>query len=297
VRAGGHALNIDRMGMQFVVYKPIISFMTWVIAASSILGYGVIISDVCVTFKNDDGTQETKDCLQKIHWIAPSIIAGFAGSVKIGFELLEDLAGFLYIPQEEQGNGSWIPQWVAENWRERAKSIFDGSPDDLRECGSQILMVCTHPTEDLGFPSRPRIYVTKMESPLFEPLVASDYSRIFSIGSGSSIPLYMATLQELVPEDGYHPLMQLDIGDMGGWAHGLAFQLTQAIKNHQAQGVSKHLHIGVVTRRRYYIIPNDWSETQNGELVDFKMPRVATNWEELQQFCASSNVNPGLAIA
>jgi hypothetical protein len=61
--------------------------MTWIVGYSSPLGYAVGISDIRVTFRGN----RTKDCLQKIHPISPNICLGFAGSVRIGFSLVERL--------------------------------------------------------------------------------------------------------------------------------------------------------------------------------------------------------------
>jgi hypothetical protein len=54
--------------------------MTWVIGASSIFDYGAMMSDVRVTFSNG----RTLDLLQKAYPVGPYIVAGFAGSVRIG---------------------------------------------------------------------------------------------------------------------------------------------------------------------------------------------------------------------
>lgn len=61
--------------------------MTWVVGASSILGYGVMISDVRITFS--DGTE--KDMLRKVYPVGPWMLAGFAGSVRIGMTLIDNL--------------------------------------------------------------------------------------------------------------------------------------------------------------------------------------------------------------
>ena len=57
-------------------------------------GYGALYSDVQVTFP--DGS--TKDLLQKAYPLSNFIAAGFAGSVRIGFMLLDSLSQFLQLP-------------------------------------------------------------------------------------------------------------------------------------------------------------------------------------------------------
>jgi hypothetical protein len=47
----------------------------------------VLVADVQVTFR--DGTR--RDILQKIHEIGPNLAVGFSGSVRFGFEIVDDL--------------------------------------------------------------------------------------------------------------------------------------------------------------------------------------------------------------
>jgi ATP-dependent protease HslVU (ClpYQ) peptidase subunit len=58
--------------------------------------YGAMMSDVRVTFS--DGSE--RDLVQKAYSVGPYILAGFAGSVKIGFQLIESLARFLIVPPD-----------------------------------------------------------------------------------------------------------------------------------------------------------------------------------------------------
>lgn len=77
--------------------------MTWVVAASTLYGYGALFSDVQVTFK--DG--HTEDILQKAHPISNFIAAGFAGSVRIGFMLLQSLHEALRLSDEDLATLAW----------------------------------------------------------------------------------------------------------------------------------------------------------------------------------------------
>jgi hypothetical protein len=62
--------------------------MTWICTASTIYGYGALYSDVQVTFP--DG--RNADLVQKAYPLSNFIAAGFAGSVRIGFMLLQSLS-------------------------------------------------------------------------------------------------------------------------------------------------------------------------------------------------------------
>ena len=68
--------------------------MTCVVAASTIWGYGALYSDVQVTLS--DGS--TRDMLRKAYPVANVIAAGFAGSVRIGFSLIQSLESILIPP-------------------------------------------------------------------------------------------------------------------------------------------------------------------------------------------------------
>ena len=109
--------------------------MTWVVGASSILGYGAMISDVRITFS--DGTQS--DMLRKVYPVGPWILAGFAGSVKIGLALIDNLRRSLAsaIPLEAPEGYGFVfnPDAVAEEWSPQATEIFRTMPKEERSLG------------------------------------------------------------------------------------------------------------------------------------------------------------------
>ena len=61
--------------------------MTWVVGTPTMFGYAFGISDVRVTL---GGTEI--DCLQKIYPVGRWVAAAFAGSVKIGFAMIDMLS-------------------------------------------------------------------------------------------------------------------------------------------------------------------------------------------------------------
>lgn len=66
--------------------------MTWVVGASTLFGYGVLVSDIQVT---DEVTGHRMDILQKAFSVGKYIVAGMAGDVRTGLILLSDLSRFL----------------------------------------------------------------------------------------------------------------------------------------------------------------------------------------------------------
>jgi hypothetical protein len=111
--------------------------MTWVIGASSIFDYGAMLSDVRVTFS--DGSQ--RDLVQKAYPVGQYIVAGFAGSIRIGFQMLESLTKFLIVPPEAPQPGAWEPEWVAQHWKPIAFQIFATADTLEQSLRCQILLV------------------------------------------------------------------------------------------------------------------------------------------------------------
>lgn len=145
----------------------------------------MLVSDICVSWRLANGGYKRRDCLQKIYPMGPDIIAGFSGSVKIGFALLQSLRDFLRLPESKPDFG-WKPDWVAHNWPEEAQRVFDGFPSGVQRQRASVIFIGAHPTDD-GMPGRPRTYAVRMTSPEFEPDVRSNPNAILSIGMGAGV--------------------------------------------------------------------------------------------------------------
>ena len=96
-----HALLTDRSGSHFHTE------MTWILGAGIPFGYGALVSDVRVTWRN--GT--TRDVLQKIYPVGSMLMAGFAGSVEMGFCLVGDMARSMRLPEGRM----WDPKGAARH--------------------------------------------------------------------------------------------------------------------------------------------------------------------------------------
>src|ERR1700738_527296 len=117
--------------------------MTWVVGTAPIWGWAVGLSDIRVTFS--DGSE--LDCLRKIYPVGRFLAAGFAGSVAIGFAMIQRLSELLYQPNE---NVAWIPSEVANWWQHEAQELFNRFDAVERNCGSQVMLIGVHPTENVG---------------------------------------------------------------------------------------------------------------------------------------------------
>ena len=163
--------------------------MTWIVGAAAALGYAVGISDIRVTFS--DGSE--RDCLQKIYPMARFIAAGFAGSVRIGFEMLKGLAFQL---QDAPENMAFFPQEVADCLTPLARDIFQSFPPEERALHSHLMLLGAHPTDNVGIPGLARCSVHILRSPEFEPAIMR-IGEVVSIGSGSGVPPYQDVLANL----------------------------------------------------------------------------------------------------
>src|SRR5258708_5314845 len=97
--------------------------MTWIVGTPTRFGYAAAISDIRVTVGDDH-----LDCLQKIYPVGKHLALGFAGSVQIGFEMVEVLRSKLTCSKD---TAACRPQAVAKWWPEFAREVFAAaSPED-----------------------------------------------------------------------------------------------------------------------------------------------------------------------
>lgn len=265
--------------------------MTWVIAGSSIFGTGALVSDTRVQFS--DGA--TAELLQKAYPVGNYIAAGFAGSVRIGFDLIESLTNFMAVPVGT-GAHAWNPRGVASDWALTAKQIFDSAPPEEQRLQSQLLLLGASPVEHMGAPEFRRIDIARFASPDFTPRFAKRGAlTVFHIGSGAGVREYVR---------GTKPLFRLGSGihkaHMAGideWARTLAFSMTIAIRDHPNNGISQHFHVVAVRLGRIVMGTNDMTTHLNdGPPVELKMPPVARSWQEFMSLANEQRANASGAI-
>jgi hypothetical protein len=148
--------------------------MTWILGSGVMFGYGALISDVRVSW----GSGDTLDALQKIYPAAPNMMAGFAGSVELGFQLIADMQRAFVLPRRSV----WPTRVAAWHWRRRARRRFADAPATLRALGSQVILVGVSPTKDGPFL---RAHCVTMRAPEYWPVWAKPREWA-SIGSGSA---------------------------------------------------------------------------------------------------------------
>ncbi len=260
--------------------------MTWVIGAASLFGYGVMLSDVRVTFR--DGS--TADMLKKAQPVGPFIVAGFAGSVCIGYRLLESLYQFLFVPRSPQDNVAWQPEWVAKHWAPEAKKVFDSSPTHEKKLGARILMIGISPDQNMGAPEIPRVYIVRFSSPFFVPGFMKRGLNVAHIGSGSADRRYVQAFRGHFRYTASS--LRAEMGGAHGWAQMLGSHVDMIADENPMKSVSPHVHIiecrlgsieeGVNNLKTY--MPD------GSDPILFEMPKVANNYAEFLQMCKERSV-------
>jgi hypothetical protein len=289
--------------------------MTWIVGAPMINGYGFAISDVRVTL--GDGSE--RDCLQKIYAVGQFIAGGFAGSVRIGFAMLETLTALLHTANKE---GAWDPTAVAQWWPQDARQIFALFPEEERNSQCHLMLVSTHPSENCGDSSWARSYVHIFKSPDFEPVVLPG-RKVAHIGCGVGVKPCTDAVETLSNDNKFFiTMMQSEVNNSGGMVSSVGHYLTDILKRTQPNGISSHLHYCWVYRGKVIIKTNDhaikgrWTAIPSGSGINrgdnqevftstvaegggtlFQMPRIAASWEELESLLGAEGKTAVSAIA
>jgi hypothetical protein len=277
-----------------------LTFMTWIVGRALPWGYAAALSDIRVTFTLADRSKIEVDCLQKIYEVGPFIALGFAGSVRIGFRMVERLRQQLGGLKPGQ---DWKPDVVAELWPEEARKVFARFSKREQDLTCQLLMVGAHPTRNNGDATFAVPYVYRFKSPDFVPQLAGA-NEIVSIGSGEAVAEYSQALRKLDQRGGFE-FLQLEVGQPGGSALGLLYLISQKVEATPKPGISHHMHI-CVARRGEILLGNN--NQRRGEIrfdknnphnivesseEDFTMPPLAHSEAEFKRMLRDR----GMALA
>lgn len=227
--------------------------MTWIVGMPGMFGYGIGISDIRVTLSN--GTE--RDCLQKIYKVGDFIAAGFAGSVAIGFGMIDRLRELLL---SDDPTRAWDPKAIADWWPEDAREVFNSFPDEERNLASHVILIGAHPSEHNGNPNWPTNYVFIFRSPDFEAIPVTPPA-LGAIGCGSQFGPCRAAVESLSTDhETRFNLMRGEQGCSGGMGTMLGFTLTRTLQETRPRGVSPYLHCCWVYRGKVVIAPHNYSK-------------------------------------
>jgi len=241
-------------------------------------------SDICVTL----GDGSVRDCLRKSYPVGRFIIAGFAGSVRIGFTLLDDLLDYLRMP-EEDADKCWDPAGVAADWAADAAAIFAAQPEHQRKLGSEILLLGIDPDDRAIRGGVPVLSV--LRAPTFVPDTQRGGGKVMAIGSGVNQTEVMERLRKAIRDP---RLMQTEVMNSGGFGRTIADDVTYCLFQGAPKGVSRHLHVSLAGLDQGSVHPNNLitlSEDGEPETV-LQMPPVAESWAQL---CQMLNLDPSEA--
>lgn len=237
-----------------------------------------MLSDVRVTF----GNRHEADLVKKAFPVGRFICAGFAGSVAIGFRLIDSLRAYLAPPDE---TGAWKPKWVAETWGPVAAEIFRSAPERQRAGRSHILLVGVSHDENLGIPGMMRIYVIRLTDPNYEPEIWSKPLSLCHIGSGGGVKHYTKALQSYFVLD--NEAHKAHMAGVGAWPAMLGHTIGRVVRENPVGGISPYVHI-LICSGRTILEGNNNTTTFPGdgaEPIEAKMPRVAASYNEFLSMC------------
>lgn len=251
--------------------------MTWVIGATTLFGYGVVVSDICVSQGN-----VRRDVLRKACPVGRFIVAGFSGSVLIGFELLADLQSFLRMTEEEErDNQCWQPDYVAKEWAPRARDIFARAPAAARKQSASTLMVGIRPEEKSLGHGVPVVSVLRARDD-FTPATEEGFGKVMGIGSGAGRDRQAAMdlLQKTVANT---DMLGAEVNNPGGFGQYIASSMTHDLFHGAPPGVSRRLHITIVGIDKLLVRPTTRRTTRaKGNRKNCGCPR----WQSPTRRCA-----------
>jgi hypothetical protein len=245
--------------------------MTWVVGRSVIFGYAAGVSDVRVTLEDDS----EHDCLQKIYEVGRLLALGFAGSVGIGFSMVERASADF---QRDEPDIAWQPEAAAGRLAVAARGIFAAASEVEQSYGSELMLLGAHPSETNGDTPWPKCSVYKLCAPDFVPYEAGP-GEVLSIGSGSEVEQYRSVLKAAGDNLAH---LKMESGFAGGAGYGLLSAMRDAIEEQPVLGISPHLQFCVVGLGGVDISHFD-RVSFNDEQPDLTMPPLARSRAELIQ--------------
>ena len=265
--------------------------MTWVLGTNSLMSNANLVSDVCITFTKGNGTKEYVDCLQKIYNVGNFVIAGFAGSVKIGLTIIEYLHEALSHTSPE---AAWNMEIIANTWLPRKlKRIYKLSPDNEKKLRCSILVGSADPVKNNGDGPFALTYIHKFESPDFTPKKAL-FNEVFSIGSGKSIEDYTKAVNRIKNNSDF---LKMSVMSNQPYAFSFAHEIRRIVEEQPQLGISKYFQAGAATRGKVDIVNTFINRfTDNGEIKD-DFPKLVAGYAAFYHFCKHLGIRAEGAIA
>lgn len=256
--------------------------MTWIVGTLTPFGLGIVASDIRVTFTN----RIEVDCLQKIYRVGGGLLAGFAGSVKIGFSLLQALDDeSAKLPKDKAWNLDVISNtW----WPHVARRIYLSADKIERGLSSQIILAGVHPNKNQG--PFPQTDIYTFSAPDFQPIKTTDFA---NIGCGAHSPNCVKVVKDAFTKLSPEFLMLYQVGVMG-LATGVGVTLQEAIRKKPIAGISPFFQVGVVSRGLCNFMQSEAYFNEDG--TETKFPEVTRDYDSLIRLCEQNHWNTAAAV-
>ena len=258
--------------------------MTWVVGSAGVWA-PFIAGDIRVTWTLRDGTSIGRDCLQKIHPVSENILGGFAGSVSLGFRILDAIAARTDAkPSLRRIAYLWLPRLM--------RKCFNSAAPNERAMGSHFIFVGYHP--ELEFmPGLPQTQAFRFRSPRFEPdFVHGD--KCLGIGSGDLVETLRCSAEDANAR--FSPL-RMNARTPGLHGQLMANHFQELLRKQPTRGVSEWFVFGTVTPQGRLLRPLSYRTDEPGgpELVE--APSIARSHEEFRNFAKKLGLGATAACA
>jgi hypothetical protein len=250
--------------------------VTWVVGAASVRGTAFLVADVRVTWP----TGASADVVQKVHVVGNHVIAGFSGSVRLGFALVERLKRELAAPVA----GAWDLDVIAAKWLQRAlRDEYERAAPQAEEraLGVYLLIGSVDAQLRAGLPAPIAVAfaqsrMCRIRSPQFAVEWATR-DRGMTIGSGAAI--YAASVDSLLSQ---LPNMRSVTHGPEGLAAMLTLTMTGIIEAEPTATVGKYLHAAAAVWGASGVEP---MLVGSGN-VPAAFPRTAATYSDFVALCA-----------
>ena len=260
--------------------------MTWVLGSANMFGYGGLIADVRVVW----GDRVHADILLKIHQVAPNLLVGFAGSVEVGFALIEDMRQEFALPAERY----WYPRAAAWWWWRRARRMFANARPALKKLGSSVLLVGADPYKADPFG---RARCIRMRSPTFNPEFLPAVSW-HSIGRGSAHESARYFAEEF-RANFMNTFGQFELGESrGGSTFLTAGDVSRLLAESPLYSVSEALTFGTAELSGCKIsVLKSTKVLPDGTEQEVSPGALVRSWKELEQYAQRHGLSAAEASA
>ena len=254
--------------------------MTWIVGNAQPFGYSILVSDICVTFTDENGQMQYEDCLQKIAYLGPFILGGFSGSVKAGLCILDDLKKEF---GESPPHTGWIVDEIANTWLPPLLSQkFQEQAPQEQACGLQIILASAHPINNRGEAPWPWTDVHVFSHPDFNPQKAAN-REVLAIGSGATIQAYQIALQTMCSDPTF---LQVALSGAKCQAMVIAHRIKSLVTEEPITGVSQNFQVGLITRGTCEIYNYERTvHNPDGTTVESRFPSIVKSLEEFDAVC------------